>query len=179
MQTLQEQLAQSKQPAINGIAAFLQQHINAHWQTTFDACHAELIEKFPQIGDSVYGIYGNYLFKPAYRQIKEAGFRITPKLPGNFMISREWGEETDRQRWMWSKVTTAEGTPIGTLVIVFYHDHETIRIPRAFDVIALEATSKPDVIRALSQRSPEFAAAREAKIEIAEYLASLEEQSPS
>jgi hypothetical protein len=177
MQTLQERLAQSDQPAITVIAEHIQQHVNANWQTTFDACHAELIEKFPQIGDSVYGIYGNNLFKPVVKQIKEAGFRITPKLPGNFMISREWGEETDRQRWMWSKVTTAEGEPVGTLVIVFYHDHETIRIPRAFEVIALEATSKGDVIRALSQRSPEFASAREAKIEIAEYLASLEEQS--
>ena len=80
---------------------------------------------------------------------------------------------------MWSKITKADGAALGTIVTVFYHDHLQIRIPRAFKIIALEVTTKGDVIKALSRLSTDFKDALEAKIEIAQYLAGLAENSNS
>jgi hypothetical protein len=106
--------------------------------------------------------------------LKQAGLRATPRLPGSFMTSREWGDdESEHHRWMWSKISAADGTPIGTIAVVFFHDHIQIRIPRPFKIIGLEATSKGAVIAALSRLSPDFKNALEAKIEIAQYLAQL------
>jgi hypothetical protein len=76
---------------------------------------------------------------------------------------------------MWSKIVSADGAAVGTIVTIFYHDHLQIRIPRAFDVIALAETAKGEVIEALSQRSAEFRDALEAREEIALYLAQLEQ----
>jgi hypothetical protein len=70
---------------------------------------------------------------------------------------------------MWSKISTTDGAPVGTIAIVFWHDHTQIRIPRPFQVIALEETTKGDVIKALSALSPDFKAALEARVEYADY----------
>lgn len=156
---------------IFALAQNIEQHINEHWETVFSDVQQEMIDQYPEIGDSVYGIYGTHLFREILAQMKQAGLRSTPRLPfGNFASSREWGEEDDRQRWLWSKITTTEGAALGTIAVAFYHDHEQIRIPRAPLIIALIETTKAEVVKALSQRSPEFAQALEARIEYAEYL---------
>jgi hypothetical protein len=112
------------------------------------------------------------MFRHIHAQLKEVGMKATPRLPGNFSVSREWGDdERDRQRWMWSKITTKEGAPVGTIATVFYHDHEQIRIPRPFRIIALTETTKGDVVKALSKISSDFKNALEARIEYAEYYA--------
>jgi len=172
MQTLQEFFIQQSSRDIHTLGRYVQQHIDTQWEALYNGMHQELIDLYQEIGDSAYGVFGDRLFKPVHDQFKLNGFKAVPRLPGNFGMSREWGAEDDRQRWMWSKIV-AEGTPIGTLVIAFYHDHLQVRIPRAFRVIAIDAITKAEVIKALSAISPEFKAAREARIEIAEYLASL------
>lgn len=154
---------------IHAIGHKIQQHVNEHWQTIFKACHPEMIAQYDEMGDTVYGMYGERLFKYSHDQLKEAGLRATPRLPGNFGISREWGPEDLRQRWMWSKIITTDREPIGTIVTVFYHNHLVLDIPRPFDIIALTETSKRDVVKALSTRSTDFAQALEARIEYAEY----------
>jgi hypothetical protein len=126
-----------------------------------------------------YGTYLTLLFRPIHRQLKLAGLTPKPRFPGDFNISREWGvaDETDQQRWMWSTVVAADGTALGTIVTVVFHDHTQFRLPRPPQIIALAETGKEAVIAVLSQRSDDFRNAREATIEIAEYLASLQGQS--
>jgi hypothetical protein len=104
--------------------------------------------------------------------------RAEPQLAGDFEISREWGraDQTDQQRWMWSTIHSADGEPLGTIVTKFYHDHTQFRIPRAPQILGLTETGKENVVEALSKRSAKFKNSREASIEIAEYLASLEAQ---
>lgn len=159
---------------IHALAEEVQAHINTHWEAVYHANRQEMIDRYPEIGDSVYGIYGARLFQPIHARFKEAGIKATPRLPGNFGMSREWGPEEERQRWMWSKITRLDGIAIGTLVTVFYHDHVQVRIPRAFEIIPLPVTTKNEVIKALSARSEDFKNALEAKIEIEQYLASLQ-----
>lgn len=173
MESLQAFFAENQSSDIHTIARYIQRYINENWETVYQDCREEMVARYDDIGDSVYGIYGSRLFRHIHDQFKEARLRATPRLPGSFTISREWGLEDDRQRWMWSKIATADGAALGTIVTVFFHDHLQIRIPRAFQVIALEETTKRDVVKTLSLLSPDFKDALEAKIEIAQYLASL------
>src|SRR5688500_11677085 len=104
MQSLQVFFDENKSSDIHTLARYIQRHVDEQWEAVYQRKRGEMVEKYPQIGDSVYGIYGNHLFKPVHQQMKEAGLRATPKLPGHLMSSREWGPETDRQRWMWSRI---------------------------------------------------------------------------
>jgi hypothetical protein len=179
METLQAYFAKSKSRDIHTMGRYIQQHIDENWQAVYEETREEMLARYPEIGDSVYGIYGAHLFRHVHSQLKEARLKASPRLPGSFTISREWGPEDERQRWMWSKVITAEVAGIGTIVTAFFHDHTQIRIPRPFLITALEVTSNGAVIKALSRISAEFRDAREAKIEIAEYLAQLAQNSAS
>jgi len=174
MESLQTFFDQQGSSDIHTLGRYIQQHIDENWQQIFEANKEEMIRRYPEIGDTVYGIYGTKVFKYIHDQLSEVALKAVPRLPGSFTVSREWGnDETDRQRWMWSKITRKDGTPLGTIVTVFHHDHEQIRIPRPFQIIALEETSKGTVVAALSNRSTDFKNAEEAKIEIARYLAQM------
>ena len=174
MESLTAFFTANKSRDIQTLARYIQGYVDENWQRVFEENRDEMVRRYPEIGDSVYGIYGTRLFKYIHNQLKEAGLRATPRLPGSFMTSREWGDdESDRQRWMWSKISAADGASIGTIAVVFFHDHIQIRIPRPFKIIGVEATSKGAVIAALSRLSPDFKNALEAKIEIAQYLAQL------
>lgn len=174
MEALTTFFAANQSRDIHTLARYIQGYVDENWMRVFAENRDEMLRRYPEIGDSVYGIYGARLFRHIHDQLKQARLRATPRLPGSFSASREWGDdESDRQRWMWSKISATDGTPIGTIAVVFFHDHIQIRIPRAFNIIGLEATSKSAVIAALSRLSPDFNNALEAKIEIAHYLAQL------
>jgi hypothetical protein len=175
MQTLEAFFEEKQSSDIFTIANYVQQYVNEHWNAIFQENRDEMVRLYPEIGDSVYGVYGNKLFKVLHEEFKANGLRATPKLPGSLNMSREWGDdERDRQRWMWSKIIGADGTAIGTIVTVFYHDHIEIRIPRVFQIIALKETSKSAVIEALSQMSSDFANAMDMKTEVALYIQQME-----
>lgn len=77
---------------------------------------------------------------------------------------------------MWSTIEQQDGSPLGTIVTITFHDHTQFRLPRAPQIIALTEVGEEAVVAALSARSADFRTAREARIEIAEYLQSLESQ---
>jgi hypothetical protein len=161
------------------IAKFIEDHINANWQLVLDANQKKLLNAYRKAGDAAYGTYLELLFKEVHKALRAAKLTIIPRLPGEFDISREWGnaDETDQQRWMWSTIKPiGQGEPLGTIVTITYHDHSQFCLPRAPGVFAIEAVGKEAVVESLAQRSEDFKAAREASIEIAEYLASLEVQ---
>lgn len=179
MQTLQAFFAENNSSDIFTIGRYVQQYVNENWQVVFQAERDEMVRLYPEIGDSVYGVYGNKLFKALHEEFKTSGLRATPKLPGSLNISREWGDdEHDRQRWMWSKVVGQDGTAVGTIVTIFYQDHVEIRIPRVFKVIALKETSKGAVIEALSRMSVDFANAVDMNTEFELYMQQMEQSSP-
>lgn len=163
---------------IHAIARAIEAHIATQWAALLHEHDAKLRDAYEKAGDMAYGTYLTLLFSPVHRQLRSAGLRATPSLPGDFEISREWGVPTqdDEQRWMWSTIETIDGAALGTIVTITFHDHTRFRLPRAPQVIALTEVGKEAVVAALSQRSANFGAAREASIEIAEYLQSLEQQ---
>lgn len=178
MESLQTYFDQSGSRDIQTLARYVQQHIDEHWEPVFQQYHDKMVAAYNDIGDAVYGMYGLYLFRPVHEQFKQVGLKATPRLPGNLDISREWGPDDDRQRWMWSKITSTEdGQPVGTIVTAYYHDHTVVRVPRAPRIIGLDAVRKPDVIAALSALSEDFSQALDARTEYALYLESLETES--
>jgi hypothetical protein len=172
--SLSDYLQESDTNAIFAIARYMEEYIAENGSAVLERNLAKLQDAYAKAGDAAYGTYCNLLFRPLQKALKEAGFRPVPRFPGDFEISREWGvpDETDQQRWMWSTIQGEGGEPIGTIVTVIFHDHTRFRIPRAPQVIALAEVSQEAVVDALSRRSDDFKNAREASIEIAEYLAS-------
>jgi hypothetical protein len=165
----------SKETDLQTVARYIEGHITANWQEVLETRHAKLMDAYNRGGDMAYGTYCELLFRPVHRQLQQAGLRALPKLPGDFDISREWGNasETDQQRWMWSTIARTDGAALGTIITKFFHDHTQFRVPRAPQVFSITETGKDAVVKALARRSADFARAREASIEIAEYLESL------
>jgi hypothetical protein len=164
---------------IHVLGRHIQEHVDETWQPLLQNRHDHFKKVFEDIGDEAYGAYLEFLFRPIFQQLKASRLEAVPKLPGEFEISREWGsnvEQTDQQRWMWSTVQKVTGETLGTLVVIVYHDHTMFRVPRQPEILSLNEVGKEAVVRALSERSSEFAAAQEASREIAAYLEGLEAQ---
>jgi hypothetical protein len=157
---------------IQALAQGIDQYLQAHWQVILNQHTTKLADAYARGGDMAYGTYLGLLLRPVHRAMKDAGLQAKPQLPGDFEISREWGnaDETEQERWMWSTIHEADNTSIGTLVTVVYHDHTRFYVPQAPTVFALCETDKKAIITELSRRSADFRQAREAHIEIAEYL---------
>jgi len=160
------------------IGQFIDAHIQSNWQGVLSNHADKLKRAYEEAGDMAYGTYLNLLLNPVLKEMKELGLRAEPRLPGDFDISREWGneDETDQQRWMWSAIYDKGGEPLGTIVIQVYHDHTQFRLPRKPGVLALTMTAKEEVAEALSALSESFAQALEFTEEYKLYLASLNEE---
>jgi Family of unknown function (DUF6022) len=176
MESLQEVLAENHKSDILAIAQYIESHIALNWDSLIQNNIDKLVNVFNRAGDMAYGMYLSWLFLPVHKQLKQAKLRPEPRFPGDFNISREWGnqEETDQQRWMWSTIKSTEGKLLGTIVTITFHDHTQFRIPQQPQIIALTETSKEAVVEALSHRSADFKNALEFKIEYAQYLRNLE-----
>lgn len=177
MESLQKSLVENQQSDIFEIAQYIEKQITENWEIILQKHQVKLLRAFDKAGDLAYGAYLNFLFLPIHKQLKQVGLYPEPRFPGDFSISREWGNqaETEQQRWMWSTINSTTGS-LGTIVTITFHDHTQFRIPEKPQIIALAETSKEDVVNVLSQRSVEFNKALEFKIEYAEYLRSLEQQ---
>ncbi|WP_223285556.1 DUF6022 family protein [Paenibacillus sp. PL91] len=126
---LKEYLEESNTKRIDAIASYIEAHVTSNWQFVFSHHQDKLQKAYKEAGDMAYGTYLNLLFLPIHKQLKEAGLRPEPRFPGEFDISREWGneEENDQQRWMWSTVYSPNDEPLGTIVTIVYHDHTIAR----------------------------------------------------
>ncbi|MUG99422.1 hypothetical protein F7734_46905 [Scytonema sp. UIC 10036] len=174
MESLQEFLTKNNSD-IFSLAQYIDNHIALNWEPLIRKNIDKLRNVFTKAGDTAYGMYLGWLFLPVHKQLKQALFRPEPRLPGDFSISREWGnqEETEQQRWIWSTIKSTEGKLLGTIVTIAFHDHTQFRIPQQPQIIALSETSKEAVVNALSQRSDDFKNALEFNIWYANYLVEL------
>ncbi|GAB1544432.1 hypothetical protein NUACC21_71080 [Scytonema sp. NUACC21] len=178
MESLQEFLGENNKNDIFTLAQYIESHIALNWEALIKKNMDKLVYVFTKAGDMAYGMYLSWLFLPVHKQLKQALLRPEPRLPGDFSISREWGnqEETDQQRWMWSTIKSTEGKSLGTIVTIAFHDHTQFRVPQKPQIIALPETSKEAVVEALSHRSDDFKNALEFNIWYANYLISLNSQ---
>ncbi|MBN3527346.1 DUF6022 family protein [Paenibacillus apiarius] len=173
-----EFLQESNESRIDAIAHYIEGHISENWQSILQNNWGKLLKAYNEAGDMAYGSYLNLLFLSVHKQFKEAGLRPEPRFPGDFDISREWGneEKNDQQRWMWSTVHSPDGEALGTIVTIVHHDHTQFRVPRQPQLIALRETGKEAVTAALSLRSADFKNAREFTVEYEEYLRSQQQE---
>ena len=172
---LSDYLREEEDAPVFAIARYVEERISENAADVLERNRDKLRDAYAKAGDAAYGTYCNLLFRPIHKVLKEAGFTPVPRFPGEFDISREWGvpDETDQQRWMWSAIHEEGRGAIGTIVTVIFHDHTRFHIPRPPQVLGLTEVGKAAVVEALSRRSYDFKNAREASIEIAEYLAGL------
>lgn len=139
--------------SIEFIAEQTRHHVANNWESVLIKNSAKLSKSYLGLGDGAYGLYLDFLFKPIYRQLKDSGFRVLPKLPGNLNSSREWGNEaeTDQQRWMWSVLKYADGRDCGTLVVAVFHDHTQFRLSQPPAIRFLTVANQPAIIAELSR----------------------------
>ncbi|EYF06137.1 DUF6022 family protein [Chondromyces apiculatus] len=169
-------LTGSEKSDVQALGRAIERHVEESWAALLDTHQDRLGYVYERSGDQAYGVYADLLFKPVHQALRQAGLRATPKLPGEFDISREWGnaDESDQQRWMWSTIRPAKGAqdeaPLGTIVTILFHDHTRFRLPRRPQVLALVEVGKEAVAEALSRRSDEFRKALEFSVAYAEYL---------
>ncbi|MDP4095391.1 DUF6022 family protein [Paenibacillus sp. P96] len=171
---LKEFMESNPENPIEVIERYISNYVDENWQNVLHTNRDKLQKAYIEAGDMAYGTFLNLLFLPIHRQFKELGIRPEPKLPGDFDISREWGntEQTDQQRWMWSSIHSPHDGPLGTIVTIVFHDHTQFRVPRQPRILALNETNKEDVVAALSLMSPDFGQALEFTVEYEEYLRS-------
>ncbi|WP_299364239.1 DUF6022 family protein [uncultured Paracoccus sp.] len=158
---------------INEIAAAVQILVDRGMAERLPDRKQEFQDLFDQVGDAAYGRLNTELFWPVRAMLGTAGLKATPRLPGRFQSSREWGnaDESHQQRWSWSVVSKADGTAIGAIAVGSHHDHGRFHLPRSPEVIAVEATSEAAIIRELSARMPAFGEAQDFRTWYADYLA--------
>jgi hypothetical protein len=175
---LKTYLEASQKNPIDSVASYIEEYVTENWQAVFSNNQEKLQRAYKEAGDMAYGTYLNLLFLPIHRQLKEVGLRPEPHFPGEFDISREWGNEgeNDQQRWMWSTVYSPSNERLGTIVTVVYHDHTQLRVPRQPRIIALRETGKDNVVAALSLLSPNFKQALKFTEEYEEYLRSQQDK---
>lgn len=172
MESMAMCLTESEKSDIHALGRAIERRVEENWQALLEGKMDRLLHVYERAGDMAYGAYADLLFKPVHQALRQAGLRATPKLPGEFDISREWGnaDESDQQRWMWSTIRLLKGKPLGTIVTIIFHDHTRFRLPRQPRIISLEEVGKEAVAEALSNRSDDFRKALEFTIEYAEYL---------
>jgi hypothetical protein len=90
MKSLQEFVAQNK-PDIFAIAQYIENHIAENSQSLLLKHRDKLLRAFEKAGDLAYGVYLNFLFRPIHQQLKQVKLSPKPRFPGDFNISREWG----------------------------------------------------------------------------------------
>lgn len=171
-------LAEGAENAIHKLGQFIDAHIELNWQSILSSHADKLKRAYEEAGDMAYGTYLNLLLNSINKEMKENGLRAEPRLPGDFDISREWGneDESDQQRWMWSSIYDKSGEPLGTIVLQVYHDHTQFRLPRRPGVLALTVIAKEEVVEALTGLSVSFGQALEFTEEYKLYLESLNEE---
>lgn len=155
---------------VSSVALFIQEHIAQNWELTLKNHPLKLLKAYEEMSEAAYGVYFQLLLAPVILELRKLGFRMRPKLPGDLNISREWGEEQHRERWIWSTLKYPDGSDCGTIVMKIFHDHTGFRIPEMPLVIPLKVTSKQEIIAGLSAISPDFAQAKDTKTEYLEYL---------
>src|ERR1700753_231457 len=77
---------------IFALGHYIEEHVAAHWESVFAENRDEMVARYDEIGDPVYGLYGTRLFRPIHDQLRLVGLKATPRLPGHFDSSREWGD---------------------------------------------------------------------------------------
>lgn len=146
---------------MEALGLWLDAHVEAQWQQVLTAHAAKLADAYARAGDAAYGTYLNLLLRAARREMRAAGFRAEPPLPGDFNVSREWGnaDATEQERWMWSVVYSADGAAIGTLVVTTPHSHTRFHLPRRPRAFGIRTVERQATEAALSGMSRDFAAA--------------------
>jgi hypothetical protein len=140
-------LIRSHDGGIYTLARFITRHVTAQWQRVLEENFAHLSSSSGLADDTLYCLYVKLLFDPVNQALERAGFAANPVLPGSFARSREWGPEHERQRWLWSKITSPRGEAVGSLLVIFYHDHTQLRIPRAPLILPLQEPGIEDALK--------------------------------
>jgi hypothetical protein len=137
-ESLTDFIIKSHDGGIYTVARFISRIVVANWERVLEENFAHLSGSSGPGDETLYVLYLKLLFEPVQAALERAGFAADPPLPGNFANSREWGPEQERQRWLWTRVSSPRGELLGTMLVIFYHDDTQLRIPRAPLVLPIQ-----------------------------------------
>lgn len=165
MKTLHLFLAEKKEVTIHTLASYIRQYILEQSPVILQENHEKLERTFAKAGEYAYGVYGRTLFQPLQEEFKQAGINAQPDFPGDFATTsiEYWGPPEERERCMWSVLSTASGQTLGTIVTRIFHDHTRFRIPHAPGIIVLEETETDAILSALSHATTRLSGAAQEK----------------
>ena len=152
MKALDLFLAEKKEVTVHTLASYIRQYIREQLPVMLQENQEKLELTFAKAGEYAYGLYGRTLFQPLQEQLKQAGIKAEPDFPGDFATTsiEYWGPPEERERCMWSVLSTESGQALGTIVTQIFHDHTRFRIPHAPGIIVLEETETGAILNALS-----------------------------
>jgi len=147
---------------IRVFAAYVQSVVDRRTEALLAEMSHNWQQLFETTGDMAYGKFNALLFQPLRKPFVDAGLKPSPRLPGSFQSSREWGnaDETHQQRWFYSIIVKADGGPLGALAVGAHHDHHQFRLPRSLEILPVRATTPAAIEREIGNRLPEFAIAK-------------------
>ncbi|MCZ8519790.1 MULTISPECIES: DUF6022 family protein [Paenibacillus] len=142
------------------IAVIIQQEFTAKWKQVLEEHREELERVFPELEDSTYGLYMDYLLPPVFGALERAGYQVLGEVKEtdfiiagclNFRCSLEqWGPEHHRSRVFWITIREeAQQEPAGTLLLDFYHSHAGFDVPAAPEITAIPAVDRREIIAAV------------------------------
>jgi len=147
---------------IRAFAAYVQSIVERRTEALLADTSHNWQHLFETTGDMAYGKFNALLFQPLRKPFADAGLKPSPRLPGSFQSSREWGnaDETHQQRWFYSTIVTADGGPLGAVAVGAHHDHQQFRLPRSLEILAVRATTPAAIEKEIGTRLPEYAIAK-------------------
>ncbi|MBA2682503.1 MAG: hypothetical protein H0U76_29435 [Ktedonobacteraceae bacterium] len=166
MKTLNLFLDEKKKVTIHTLASYIRQYILEQFPIVLHENHEKLERTFAKAGEYAYGVYGRTLFQPLQEELRQAGINAQPDFPGDFATTsiEYWGPPEERERCMWSVLSTASGQTLGTIVTRIFHDHTRFRIPHAPGIIVLEETETDAVLSALSHAATRLSGTAQEKV---------------
>ena len=113
-ESLTDFVIRSHDAGIHTVARFISRQVAASWQKVLEENFAHLPPSGALIDGTLYILYLKLLFEPIHAALERAGFAADPPLPGSFFNSREWGPDQERQRWLWTRLSSPRGELLGT-----------------------------------------------------------------
>ena len=150
MQTLKKLLL-GESNSTNTIVKYAKDYVLETWQILLEEKYEELQQVFAKYGDRAYGMYVQKLMLPLQKQILDANFSIKKGFIMEDSIEN-WGPPEERERCMWYVIKQDE-TPLGTLILQFYHSHTEFHLPKAPHIFLLETTDRNEILDKLSHAS--------------------------
>jgi len=149
MKTWQETIDAATPLTIHTLVKWMNGYLAEQGETIRQQHEEELARMFAEYGDRAYGALIHKWMAPLGAQLHATGFGIKAGFQLSDSIER-WGPPEERERNAWYVVHTPDGATLGTAVLQFFHSHTHFHLPRPPRFLALEETTRDNIVQAVT-----------------------------